>query len=214
MKKKLSRLLLLFLVLIHFSSFAKGEREITFQDIPWLSDEKTTFEILNNNGFIRTGFGIPAFTDNDGVYIIKDEGINARPMTTRNYPDASLQISLAKIIKNKIAGYPVTDVLLTFAYNGTESKFISAKVVLFGAKYAEIYDKLCKVYGESETAEDDDGIVTNIWRGDNNSCVLLYSVNEGNIFNLIYGRLDAEEILIGCINANSVVYDPDDISGL
>ena len=56
---------------------------------------------------------------------------------------------------------------------------------------------------------EDESIESNLWRGDNNSAVALYTESDGFNYVLIYGRTDAEEILSNCS-----LYDPNDVSGL
>ena len=121
--------------------------------------------------------------------------------------EVTLTIDIAA--KGKIAGYPVNDLILTFAYDG-EYKLIAVRVELIKGDYDDLKAKLNKVYGEGEHKETEEGIWSTVWKGDNNSAVVLYTLNGGIDYTLMYGRLDAADILQNCL----APADPDDVSGL
>lgn len=66
-------------------------------------------------------------------------------------------------IKGKIAGYPIKDLILTFAYDG-EYKLIAVKVELIKGNYDDLKTKLTKVYGEGEHKETEEGIWSTVWK--------------------------------------------------
>ena len=82
-------------------------------------------------------------------------------------------------------------------------------VKLINADYESLKEKLVKKYGEGERLYDEEGLESFVWKGDNESCIVLFTKSEGIDYELVYGRLDAEEILANCL-----VSDPDDVSGL
>ena len=186
---------------------AAAEGDITFCNIPWLSDEATVIQTLTEAGLKRDGKG--GVVSPDYAYIIVDDTGFVSPDRSTGADDVTYAIDLSGEVKGKIGGYPVKNLILTFAYDG-EYKLISVKVELIRGNYVDLKAKLIKVYGEAETIETDEGIWSTVWKGDNNSAVVLYTQSEGNSFTLMYGRLDTTEILQKCM----VPADPDNVSGL
>lgn len=195
-----------FLLLWLPHSFATSETEILFQSIPWLSDETQTFRVLADNGFVISDSKGLDLKSNECFYLALDENENVVPSiaSDTNYCASA---SLLGNAKGKIAGFPIKNINLTFAYNGG-FQLIYAKVDLVGSDYISIKEKLSKVYGECEENETIEGH-TYIWRGTSNSCIALFEYSEGQEYDLCYGRLDAEEILKNC-----AYIDPEDTSGL
>ena len=76
-------------------------------------------------------------------------------------------------------------------------------------KFKSSKEKLVKRYGEGERLYDEEGLEAFVWKGNSEFCIVLFTKSEGIDYELVYGRLDAEEILANCL-----VSDPDDISGL
>ena len=187
---------------------AVAEREITFNNIPWLSDQLTVIQTLTEAGLVRDGSG-SAVSREDYAYIIVDDTEFASPDRVMGADEVTFANDLAGEVRGKIAGYPVKDIILTFAYDG-EYKLIAVKVELIKGNYEDMNTKLTKVYGEGEHKETEEGIWSTVWKGDNNSAVLLYTQSEGFDYTLMYGRLDAAEILSNCL----ATPDPNDISGL
>ncbi len=210
MMKKIGWLVLILIIIL--STVAFSESELTFQGIPWLSDEEMAIRVLKDNNFISEEEE-PIIVENEGVYIKKDETIIARPSKIENHENYC--ISLKGKVKKKIAGYPVNDLLLTFAFDGANTQLISVKVELDNASYTDILNKLKKVYGEGETKSDEDGITSTIWYGGNNSSILLHMIEGGDLFSLLYGRLDGESILLASNESFADMnVDPEDVSGL
>lgn len=204
MKKLISILVAVFLLF----SCACAE-EIVFQNIPWLSNDSTVLQALRNAGLIREGTALPALSNEDVTIFQENEALDYQPSTLPKLNEYSQSISLKEYVKGKIAGSPLQDINLTFAYDG-EYKLITVKVTMLNTDYDSLKTKLTKVYGEGEiNTVEDEGIETVIWKGDNNTGVLLYTETEGMDYQLYYGRLDAAEILAQCMSVN-----PDDISGL
>ena len=192
-------------ILLMFS-IASAEEEITFYNIPWLSNEATVIQTLTEAELVRDGRDDVTSQD-DNRYLIVDDAGFVLPNKVTGADEVNFTIDIAA--KGKIAGYLIKDLVLTFAYDG-EYKLISVKVELIKANYDDLKSKLIKVYGEAETKETKEGIWSTVWKGDNNSAVLLYSDNEGLDYTLMYGRIDAADIIQNCL----APVDPDDVSGL
>lgn len=199
----------LILAALFLFSFACAEQEITFQNLPWLSDVEEAIRTIKDAGYLRDGADKIGLSNEKAVYITPNDDLNYQPTAFKEYKDYSYSVSLRDYVKGKLAGYPVADIDMAFAYDG-QYKLIAVKIDLLNADYAALKEKLTKVYGEGEAkAIVEEGIETIIWKGENNSSVLLYTESEGLDYTLVYGRIDATEILANCLNS-----DPDDVSGL
>ncbi len=214
MKEKIRPCFIIFLAVIISScsfSFAESNNEITFSKIDWLSDKSVVINKMEE--YIQYGYTFSNPTTDQGMFLRKDDQLLARPSMAAQYTGVSFGFSLAGGIEGKIGGYSVSKITFTYAYDGSTSKLVCVKVELNGATCEDLKNKLTKVYGESETRTDDEGLQTIVWTGSDNSCVLLYSIDDGETADLIYGRLDAEEILEECTTEIKTA-DPDDVSGL
>ena len=204
--KKLFSVLLATLLLF---SYAYAE-EISFQNIPWMSDDVTALQMLKDAGLYRGIVDVLSLSNDGAIIINENEMLEYQPNTVSEFKNFCFTASLKENIKGKIAGAPIENIILTFAYDG-QYKLIAVKVDLLNSDYEMMKTKLTKVYGEGETKNiEDEGIETIIWKGENNTGVLLYTESEGMKYQLYYGRLDAAEILENCLNTS----DPDDVSGL
>lgn len=206
--KKAVAVLAIISLLLFLSNFAYAETEISFQNIPWLSDDITTMNALKSIGILRDGTQILALSDEESVVIVENEMLNYQPKGLSEYKDYCYSISFHDYVKGKIADCPIKNIILTFAYNG-EFELISVKVDLLNIDFVSLKEKLCRVYGEGDEKTLEEGIESIVWKGNNNSGVLLYTESEGYDYQLVYGRLDAEEILKKC-----TIMDKDDVSGL
>ena len=200
------RFSLFLIILILLCGSASAESEITFQNIPWLTSETETVKQLFNLGIVREQELNEELAREGCEYIIFDEAGIYRPYTIRDYEEVCFAVLPSP--RGRIAGYPIKQIKLTFAYDG-DYKLISVSVDMIGADYDELKEKLVRVYGDGQYSRTNEGIESLMWKGDNNSGVLLYTESEGLEFTLIYGRIDAEEILNNCRVSN-----PDDVSGL
>ena len=191
-------------------SFASAEKvtEISFQNIPWLSNDVSVAHILTEAGLLRNEVEF-VFSHENALYPIKDNAGFVSPDIVTGVDEVTFSSTIESEVEGKIAGYPVKDLIFTFAYNG-EYKLIAVKVELIKGNYDDLKAKLTKVYGEGEHKETEEGIWSTVWKGSNNSAVILYTQSEGLDYTLIYGRLDAAEILSSCL----APADPDDVSGL
>lgn len=200
---------LLLLVALLVAGCACAESEILFQGISWLSNEETTIRNLTEKGFLRGITESLDFSNDKPLIINENTTINYQPNYLPEYSDVCFSASLGASVKGRIAGYPVKDITLTFLYDG-EYKLIAAEVGLVHAEYSSLLSKIKKVYGDGETkAVEDEGIEATVWKGANNTGILLYTENNGMNYQLIYGRLDANELLEKCCDA-----DPNEVSGL
>lgn len=201
-----------FLAVIMLFSIAQAEQEqseILFANIPWLSDETRTISLLNDAKMLRSIDACKFIPYNgQGIYLAEDENGFIWPMVYKVYDDVCISVSLSGYVKGRIGGYAIKDLNLTYAYNG-EFQLISAKVELAGADYSSIKRKLETVYGIGEQHINEDGATSVAWKGASNSCILLFTENPNEYFELVYGRLDAKNLLDQCINN-----DPNEILGL
>ena len=205
MKRIIVIFLLVCCILVN-NSFA--ESDLIFQNVLWLSDEATTIQAINDAGLLREIICFPLSKEKN-TYILTDDGSHYRPDVLADYESACFSMSLNGYVKGKVAGYPIDDLILSFAYDG-EYKLIAIRVSLLNSSYSEIKTKLMKAYGKGEFSVTEDLIESTIWKGDNNSAILLYTQSEGYDYTLIYGRIDAVEILSNCL----ALPDPNDILGL
>ena len=201
-------LLLAVALLLISSSCAYAEAEIRFDNIQWLTDEETTLQQLKASGYIRD-ISLPVFSEDNSFFFVENEALGITPTDYSKFKEAIVSYSISDNSKGKIAGYTVNDINLTFAFDGIY-QLVSVKVDLKNADYESILGKLRKVYGEPETSTiESEGIELNTWKGENNTCVILYT-ESGTDFVLMYRRTDIEEILNNCL----APADPDDVSGL
>lgn len=204
--------LLLSVVFLFGYAYAEEKKEITFQGVPWLVDEEVSTEILVRNGFIRSTAAV--FSDVQGTYLMQDETGFVWPSSDSENKDVLLTMSLFGKIKEKIGGCYARDIIMSYAYNGSEANLIAVDVRLYNIEFDDIKAKIEKVYGEGKVTYSDEIIRSIIWMGDNDSCILLYTEGNTTDFNLVYGRLNAEEILKQCHEMISSPVVPDDVSGL
>ena len=201
MKKILSVVIILLLV----ACLASAMAEATFNGVEFLSTDDVVLSTLTEKGFVKNN-AVSAFSNDKNTYLVTNEIFGYQPTYIPNYQDVCYSQTVSHY--GKIAGYPVKELNLTYAYDG-EYKLISVKVDLLGADYATLLEKLTKVYGEAEVkASEEEGIFSNIWK-DGETAVVLYTESEGLDYTLVYGRTDAVIILSNCL-----VSDPDDVSGL
>ena len=207
--KRFFVVMLLFSMIICACACADSvETEIKFLNIPWLCNETIAFKQLIDNGFLRTGAESLIPTNDGSFYLTEDEKQHIFPTEEKEYQDVCLSFTLNGYVQGNIAGYPIKNIILSFAYNG-EYKLILSKVELINAKYDDIMQKMEKVYGKGNKFETFEGIIITTWKGKDNSCVLLYNDSDGMDFDLYYGRTDAVEILDNCLQS-----DPNDVTGL
>lgn len=204
MKKICSFLCVLALVFVSVNAFA--ETEIMFNSVPWLSDKEEAIQIIAESGYANKDCNLEINQDNI-LYFVPDELLDYQPTSLSKYNISSFSTEIPG--SGKIAGCPVRKLVLSFAYDGSY-RLISVRVELIGVNYDGLKEKLEKVYGMCETVTlEEEGIISNMWKGTENSAVQLYTESEGQDYILMYGRLDATEILTNCQTV-----DPDDVSGL
>lgn len=193
-----------------FSSFAFAETEVLFQKIPWLSNDSTTFKLLFESGYIRVERLDYLITKENSSYICKDETGLAFPDNQIEYQNVCYAMDIGNNVQGKVGGYPIDEIVPVFAYDG-EYKLIAIRIELLLADFNSLKDKLKKQYGDCETTTiEEDEVESLLWVGENNTCVLLFTSSGGLDYTLMYGRLDAVEILSNCLTAP----DPNDVAGL
>lgn len=143
------------------------------------------------------------------LYLEENSDGSIERMESKGNNSICRSVKITDAARGKIAGCPVSNIILTYAYDGTY-QLIYTELTLLGASYNEIKQKLETVYGEGITYETDMGYQIVSWEGTNNTTVALYTESDGLDFSLIYGRTDATEILQNCL----APANPDDVSGL
>ena len=205
----MKKLIIIILLVGSFLLFSTANADTTFANIPWLSNDTDTLQALSDAGLLRMNTTTSAFSFFFTAFIVENEVLGYQLNSTDYYNKYCFAVPLKNYVKGKIAGYPVQDILLTFAYNG-EFQLVAIKLVLVNADYNSLKTKLTKVYGEGETKHiKEEALESTIWKGDNNSGILLYTESDGYDYTLIYGRLDATKLLANCASI-----DPEDVSGL
>lgn len=200
-------LVLVSFLLVFGSAYAE---EIAFYGIPWLSNDEIVLQKLKDANLVRAGIELLTLSEENIVILSETEALGIQQNNLKKYKGFCYSASLKEETKGRIAGFPVDKLVLNFAYDG-EYKLLNIKVDLLNADYDKLKDKLILVYGQGETKVfDDEGAELTIWKGDNNSAIVLYAEREMMNYHLYYGRLDAVEILENCL-ANP---DSNDLSGL
>ena len=187
-------------------AFASSENEITFAGIPWLAQETEVVRALKEKGY-TTAEAVPMRTESC-FYLTMNTEDEAEQTENGTLSSACITTTFQGNARGKAGGYPIKEIVLSYAYDG-QTQLIYTEVVLGGADYSDLKQKLGKVYGNGKEFETALGYQITFWQGANNSGVLLYTYDDGLTCNLYYGRTDAEIILAKCIEV-----DPDDISGL
>lgn len=200
--KRVSMLILAFFLCI---SIAFAESGMTFSSLPWLLGESSVESIVCSVGLQMESNTI--ISNDHAVYFVADDTLGYQPTFLPELSDVCIVKSMD--VMGKIAGYPIKDIILCYAYDGT-MKLISMEIKFIRADYESLLTKITRAYGEAETCIiEDEGIISNLWRYNDKSGILLYTESEGAEYTLLYGRLDAVDILNNCLCS-----DPEDISGL
>ncbi len=210
MKKMLC--LVLSLMLLSCAALAEEEKEITFQGVPWGSSIEEMGQIWIDNGFLNEWKELEHshLCRTPMEYLTQEDGIDVA------YTDENLAAVGGRqwmepnwLVKGtQIAGYDIKEIQTFWACNDNNSALLAVKVILKvddkAAAYDDLTAKLTTVYGECENVEK--YTFVNGWIGANNTAVLL-TANDGTSCSemlterdkekvaLIYGTLDAQEIL-------------------
>lgn len=193
--------------LIFLLTMATAMAEVSFNDVTFLSTDDEVITVLIEKGFAKATTTSVLSNDDKSIYLVANEQLGFQPTYVQDYQS----VCFSQIIPGlgKIAGCPVKKLFLTYAYDGNY-KLITLKVELLGADYVVLLDKLTKVYGAAVTKTiEEEGITSNIWK-DGSSAVVLYTESAGIDYTLVYGRIDAVEILSNCL----ATPDSNDVSGL
>ena len=225
--KKIIALFLAAMMMLGMAGTALAyDEQITFQEIPWGSSVEETIKLLNEKGFLDPEWAEyvnQVLIPESGYYIKKREEINAEMSGDNGKVLTLLQIDRGNLFlaeDKRIAGYPVERLEFTFVVNGAESQLVDVGIDL---KYenaaeaiADLQQKLTSVYGNSKHADVFYGtIATDCWIGADNSIILLYSSENGSVFTLDYGTLNAERMIAAASgNAPKNNVDSSDVGGL
>lgn len=231
MKRWIAMLLVTVLLLNVGCALADVDTEITFQNIPWGSDVLTVYDYVLENGLgtaptqwnfknlfqsSRDSF----LTFGIGTYLHYDEEQESYELKS------SSSEMIARLLnrwgdpeKKKIAGYDFRYIALTFMADETKESLITIRVELdwqdTSKAYADLQQKLSSVYGEGFHAVSAEGWDYYLWKGANNTAVMLM-YNQDNL-KLYYGTLDAEQWITDAeaqAETQDQPVDPDDTSGL
>ena len=205
----MKRVILFFAVLWLLICTACAESEITFAGIPWLTNDVTAIDLLEEAGLLRANVQVIDVQEATPTYLIKSDMGWVSPYHLLGVDEVTSCIDLSKVVRGRIAGFPIKNIKLSFAYDG-DYKLIAVEVSLINAPYDSIKEKLKRVYGAGEEKKDEDeGIDVVLWHGEDESALLLYTLSDGYNYTLMYGRFDAESIIMNCMSV-----DPNDVSGL
>lgn len=216
-----------------------GEKEITFQGVPWETKcedlgkalKKAGFILVDEQNFIEFVFGTIKDNVTGGFMLRHNDELIFAPLDASEYSAVISNIGHGNTTYsdgrkglNQIAGYDVESWLVNFILtDGTAFPILYQITLEAGDKdaaYEDLRAKLTTVYGESEHGESKTGWEsTDVWQGANNTAVVLYAhLSGGKILDLslCYGKTDAEAVAaaaMGQLAPNNGV-DSSDTSGL
>lgn len=194
MKKIITVFIILYI--IQFFSFANADQydeEIVFHGISWLSNRITTVEKMAD--LYDSEDSINYQLREEGIYLCRDERLNARPQTTRSYPNASKGLLFSDVNMREKTGHIIKNILFTYVCSESIEQLICVKIEFEDAGFDEIQQAFNMLYGNGVEIQDEEGIDTCIWYGANESCILLYSFDDKETMNIFYGYLSGEELL-------------------
>lgn len=242
MKKIISLLLLVVMLLCLSLPALAYDEEITFQGIPWEADVETAITTLAEKGYIKKS-GIQKTISS----LLNDAGIKKADLVTMKTTSLSTTLpgfilSMEKLdgqtsplgqyndfkeitvytrlrsIEKKIAGYDVQSISLLFAHDNKQTQLISIQILFDTEDQQALWDdltaKLTSLYGNKEELPSGDQY--HVWFGANQSAILLCAESQKTM--LYYGTTNAESIinsyLSELVEQNDTVADPTDVSGL
>jgi len=192
-KTKMKKWIIILVFAILLTNIACAE-EITFCNIPWLSNEVVTMNGLKEAGLIRDGISYLSFADITPNYLIENEMGLVLPDHIPEYETITFSSDLSGLVKGRIVGYPIKSIKPTFAYDG-EYHLIAIELLLYHAEYESLIKAFSEVYGEPNVIDIDEEFTSNIWKESDESAIVLYTQSGGLRYSLMYGRLDAKTIL-------------------
>ncbi|MBQ2952711.1 MAG: hypothetical protein IJE07_04075 [Clostridia bacterium] len=223
MMKRMICLLLAGCLLWSAIAVAEEKNEITFLDIPWLSDVETVVQQLTEKGYVSESFVADWYIDWEDGFFFRPE---PRPETknvilpesgTYDAVQAELGVPSYELHK-KIAGYGIDRLDFAFIMDGESTGLLGVRVNLdfddFEASYADLKAKLTVVYGKGIHANPYgwDVLYCDVWRGEGDTVVVL--MNDNYSISLYYGLLSAEEMLKECYEKLPSAIDSSDYEGL
>ncbi len=224
--KKMLCLVLSLMLLLSCSALAEEEKEITFQGVPWGSSKEETRQIWIDQGFVKPNppagsgsngnYGFSFSAEGDLVYFSGSDDT----MCCHSFKISALEVTtLASYELNKVCEFYACDRV----EDGTALMMVlvELKVSDGEAAYDDLTAKLASIYGQYEGLTwEDYGMVVNMWKGANNTVVVLAPDGNTGLVTLLYGTLDAEKILgeyedrYQATIPTPVPVDPTDTSGL
>lgn len=202
--KKVISLLLLVVMLLSLSLPALAyDEEITWLGIPWGSSPEEALPILAEKGVIKEE--ILQYKKLDYSYcsfLFPGEEANDGPLAPKSFDAKACRWLLTENnITSQIAGYDVNYISLNYSDDGEQQNLLTIEITFDTTQQKEAFEdlsqKLMKVYGECESTVYNPlpaiNFRTNIWYGKNNTVVcLIYKYSSTTLF---YSVTNAKEIL-------------------
>lgn len=204
MKRVVSVILFISLMMTLACAFADGTKEITFQGIPWFSSPEEVTGLLGESGFIdRKPFGVRKANDRDSLFNSNIAKYSKDKKTPYKYVTLVKDEKITtKLLRQWISQVEKTiakqTVSFMFAYYTAEPDnpqlveiAISLKSPDGGSDPKSIYDALEKALGKPKSKRKNEYV----WLGDNNTIAIL---NRNNVvFATLTGLEYAETIDLG-----------------
>ncbi len=228
--------LVLALMLLSCAALAESEKEITFQGVKWGSSIEEMGKIWVSNGFVFEHFSPePEWVSHMSTEYLTNENTIDVSMTADGYEAVGGRAwhGWTWFDGAKIAGYDIREIQTFWACDEDDSALLAVKVILKvndkAAAYDDLVAKLTSLYGEGQNVKHYAQV--NAWLGANNTAVLitadghntaseLLTERSGDRLALIYGTLDAQNILEAYYAEYLASYKPEptvnpgDVSGL
>ena len=220
--KKIISLLLLVVMLLSLSLPALAyDEEITWLGIPWGSSPEEALPILAEKGVIKEEIlQYRKLNNSNCSFLFPSEEIWDGPFAPKHFDAKACKWYLSKSdILSQIAGYDVNNISLNYSDDGEQQNLLTIRITFDTTQQKEAFEdlsqKLMKVYGECESTVYNPipamDIRTNTWYGENNTVVcLIYIYSSTTLF---YSVTNAKEIL-DQIPDPDVTVDANDTFGL
>ena len=210
MKKRMSFLLVVAMVIGLMSSVLAYDDEIVFHSIPWGSSVEEVKALFQNENMKKSVYA----EDHFETEILQDDGNTAFYIDSYDYARTGSMLFYSEC-PFTIAGYDVKGIVCDFMFESDGTDWNRNKphlrqigISLKDYNIDDLLQKLTSVYGEPKQLEDD-----YLWVGENNTAVCLTA----NYYCLYYGKTDAIDMILQSVEEmkNPVKQpDPNDVGGL
>lgn len=202
--KKIISLLLLVILLLSLSLPALAyDEEITWLGIPWGSSPEEALPILAEKGVIKEEIlQYRKLNNSNCSFLFPGEKEWDGPFAPKSFDTKACNWLLTKSdILSQIAGYDVNYISLNYSDDGEQQNLLTIGIDFDTTQQKEAFEdlsqKLTKVYGECESTVNNPlpaiNHRTNIWYGKNNTVVCL--IYKYSLTTLFYSVTNAKEIL-------------------